>query len=165
MPNIHYWGSSHNYWIAVLIRADLPCLVPLVLFHNEIHTRSERRKHLVWEHGHTGNPSELGKQRCWNRWAWVWVLLNWSIQGFFQKLIADFPSVTSFTIISMVIAKKKKIISSGESQTTMVCLVLDPHTKLCMPHTWAWPRLLWALLSMTLVNESAWLLQLSEIKF
>lgn len=29
--------------------------------------------------------------------------------AFFQKLIADFPSVTSFTIISMVIAKKKKI--------------------------------------------------------
>lgn len=161
MPNIHYWGVSHNCWIAVLIRADLPCLVPLVLFHNKIHTRSERRKHLVWEHGHTGNPSEFGKQRCKNRWARVWVLLNWLIQGFFQKLIANFPSVTSFTIISMVI-EKKKFISSGENQTTVVCLVVDPHTKLCTPHTWAWPsrapRLLWALLSTTLVNESAWLL-------
>lgn len=60
----------------------------------------------------------------------------------------------------MVIAKKKKkFISSGENQTTMVCVVLDPK---------AWPstapRLLWALLSMTLVNESPWLLQLSESK-
>lgn len=132
MPNIHYWGVSHDYWIAVLIRADLPCLVPLVFFHNKIHTRSETIKHLVWEHGHTGNPSEFGKQRCKNRWARVWVLLNWSIQGSFQKLIADFPSVTSFTIISMLIEKKKKKVNylvQGENQTTMVCLVLDPHAK------------------------------------
>lgn len=131
MPNIHYWRVSHDYWIAVLIRADLPCLVPLVLFHNKIHTRSETIKHLVWEHGHTGNPSESGKQRCKNRWARVWVLLNWSIQGSFQKLIAGFPSVTLFTVISMVIAKKKKskFISSGENQTITVCLVLDLHAK------------------------------------
>lgn len=141
MPNIHYRGVSHNCWIAVLIRADLPCLVPLVLFHNKIHTRSERIKHLVWEHIHTGNLSEFGKQRCKNRWVRVWVLLNWSSQVFFsKKLIANFPSVTSFAIISMVIAKKKKsLINSGEKQTTVVCLVLDPHAKLHTPHLWAWP--------------------------
>lgn len=61
--------------------------------------------------------------------------------GFFfsKKLIADFPSVTSFAIISMVIAKKKKksLINSGEKQTTVVCLVLDPHAKLRTPHLWA----------------------------
>lgn len=141
MPNIHYWGVFRNCWIALLIRADLPCLVPLVLFHNKVHTRSERIKHLMWEHIHTGNLSEFGKQRHKNRWMKVWVLLNWSVQVFFQKLIANFPTVIPFTIISLVAEKtkqnKKTLINSGEKQTTVFCLVLDARMELCRPRLWA----------------------------
>ena len=139
MPNTHYWGFSRNCWIAVLIRADLPCLVPLVLFHNKIHTRSERIKQLVWEHIHTGNPSEFGEQRHKNRWMRVGVLLNWSIQDIFPKTNCKFSIDDFICYYFLGSSKKKKKFNSEEKQTTVVYLVLDPHAKLRTPRLWAWP--------------------------
>lgn len=132
MPDIHYWGVFR--WIAVLIRADLPCLVPLVLSHNKMHTRSGRIKRLMWAHIHTGNPSEFGKQSHENRWMKVWVLLSWSVQVFSKNLIANFPSVTSFIIISFLVEtnKQKCLINSRKKQTSVVCFELDPLTKLTL---------------------------------